>query len=107
MDGDGMLNVNEFAVVLRSLQAAIPPDEAAELRKFLDEVGDNMDEVTEIFREVNKSKSGLITIEECALPPSLPRNYSARGPIRVPRCQPIPAISRTAVKSCEFFEEDD
>ena len=47
------------------LHAALPADEAAELSAFLAEVGQLPDEdVAEIFREVNRSKSGLISLDE-------------------------------------------
>jgi hypothetical protein len=34
------------------------------LRKFLAEVGDSDEEVNEIFAELNKSKSGLLSLDE-------------------------------------------
>ena len=63
-DGDGFLNPSEFKEVLSMLHAAIPPEEADELRKFLAEVGDSDEEVNEIFAELNKSKSGLLSLDE-------------------------------------------
>ena len=63
-DGDGFLNQSEFKEVLSMLHAAIPPEEADELRKFLAEIGDSEEDISEIFKELNKSKSGLMSLEE-------------------------------------------
>ena len=63
-DGDGFLNRSEFKEVLSMLHAAIPPEEADALRRFLAEVGDSDEEVNEIFAELNKSKSGLLSLDE-------------------------------------------
>ena len=63
-DGDGFLNVDEFQEVLKMLHAAIPPEEADQLKAFLMEVGDSRSEIQEIFAEINKSKSGLMSLDE-------------------------------------------
>ena len=48
---------------LSMLGSAIPAEEAEELTAFLRDLGGD-EEIDEIFREINKSKSGAISLQE-------------------------------------------
>jgi len=61
---DGYLDVTEFKTVLQNLFWAIPPEEGEQLKIFLKEIEGSDDDITEIFKEINKSKTGLMTKEE-------------------------------------------
>ena len=62
LDGDGFLSFEEFKQALSALHVAIPPEEAAELRKFLKEGEGSNEEIREIFEEINTSHSGKMTL---------------------------------------------
>ena len=67
-DNDGFLNMTELRVALEKLKEALPAEEAADLAQFLSEVTSSDDDagLREVFDEINKSKTGLITYEEFA-----------------------------------------
>ena len=66
-DGDNALSLSEFTALLPHLANAIPSDDAEaanELRAFISEIVSLPDEIAEVFRELNKSKSGFISLDE-------------------------------------------
>jgi len=67
-DGDGFLNLAELRSALELLPMALPDElEAKELAALLEDIAssDNDDEIMqEVFEEINRSKTGLISFEE-------------------------------------------